>query len=162
MQNKEFPIPDVTGISTSNKKQALNSNTKEKLFQFMKKTTEDELGFFPADRDDFIDIYEVLKEIDLIDFTLEIFKNDKMGTIISPIHLTTYMKNVVKDINPKKMLITEAEKHLSGLSEFIQEFNESHITLTTELKPMYLLLNLVFSSYENIKIIFESYILIAC
>jgi type I restriction-modification system DNA methylase subunit len=156
MLNKEFSIPNVTGISSSNKKQALNSSTKEKLFQLMKKTTEDDLGFFPADRDDFIDIYEVLKEIDLIDFTLEIFKNDKIGTIISPIHLTTYMKNLVKDINPKKMLITEAEKHLSGLSEFIQEFNESHITLTTELKPMYLLLKLVFSSYKNIRIIFES------
>ena len=155
-QNKETPIPDITGISTSNKKQVLSSSIKEKLFQFMKRTTEDDLGFFPADRDDFIDIYEVLKEIDLIDFTLEIFKNDKIGTIISPIHLTTYMKNLVKDINPKKMLITEAEKHLSGLSEFIQEFNESHITLTTELKPMYLLLKLVFSSYKNIRIIFES------
>lgn len=56
-----------------------HSNDKEKLFQFMKKTTEDDLGFFPADRDDFIDIYESLKEIDLIDFTLEIFKNDKNG-----------------------------------------------------------------------------------
>lgn len=156
MINKEFSFPYTTDISTSNKKQTLNSSTKEKLFQLMKKTTEDDLGFFPADRDDFIDIYEVLKEIDLIDFTLEIFKNDKIGTIISPIHLTTYMKNLVKDINPKKMLITEAEKHLSGLSEFIQEFNESHITLTTELKPMYLLLKLVFSSYENIRIIFES------
>lgn len=155
-QNKETPIPDVTGISTSNKKQVLSSSIKEKLFQLMKRTTEDDLGFFPADRDDFIDIYEVLKEIDLIDFTLEIFKNDKIGTIISPIHLTTYMKNLVKDINPKKILITEAEKHLSGLSEFIQEFNESHITLTTELKPMYLLLKLVFSSYKNIRIIFES------
>lgn len=156
MLNKEFSFPYTTDISTSNKKQTLNSSTKEKLFQLMKKTTEDDIGFFPADRDDFIDIYEVLKEIDLIDFTLEIFKNDKMGTIISPIHLTTYMKNAVKDINPKKMLITEAEKHLSGLKEFVQEFNESHITLTTELKPMYLLLKLVFSSYENIKIIFES------
>ena len=154
--NNEIQTTNVVGVSTSTKKQVLSSSLREKLFQLMKKTTEDDLGFFPADRDDFIDIYDVLKEIDLIDFTLEIFKNDKMGTIISPIHLTTYMKNAVKDINPKKILITEAEKHLSGLKEFIQEFNESHITLTTELKPMYLLLKLVFSSYENIKIIFES------
>ena len=154
--NNEIQTTNVVGVSTSTKKQVLSSSLREKLFQLMKKTTEDDLGFFPADRDDFIDIYDVLKEIDLIEFTLEIFKNDKMGTIISPIHLTTYMKNAVKDINPKKILITEAEKHLSGLKEFIQEFNESHITLTTELKPMYLLLKLVFSSYENIKIIFES------
>ena len=43
-------------------------NDKEKLFQFMKRVTEDELGFFPADRDDFIDFFEVLKDIDPIEY----------------------------------------------------------------------------------------------
>ncbi len=61
---------------------------KENLFQLMKKTTEEELGFFPADRDDFYDIFEALKEIDLISFTLEIYKNDRMGLLISPVYLT--------------------------------------------------------------------------
>lgn len=70
----------------------------------MKKTTEDELGFFPADRDDFVDIYEILKEIDLIDFTLEIFKNDRMGTIISQSYLTRYIIDKVQKNNPKKYL----------------------------------------------------------
>jgi hypothetical protein len=131
-------------------------NDKDKLFQFMKKTTEDELGFFPADRNDFIEIYEVLKEIDLIDFTLEIFKNDRMGTVISPSYLTTYIKDKTKKTNPKKILITEAEKHLAGLREFVNEFKESQITLTTQTKQMNLLLQLAFGEYENIRIVFES------
>ena len=129
---------------------------KEKLFQLMKKTTEDELGFFPADRDDFIDIYEALKEINLIDFTLEIFKNDRMRTIITPIYLTDYIKGKVKRIKPEKILITEAEKHLSGLKELLKELKNSQTTLTTESKQMYLLLKLVFADYQNIKVIYES------
>lgn len=129
---------------------------KEKLFQFMKKTTEDELGFFPADRDDFLDIFEVLKDIDLIDFTLEIYKNDRMGTVISPVYLSTYIRAKVQKLQPQKILITEAEKHLSGLKEIIKEFSNAELTLTTQLKSMNLLLNLAFSGYRNVNIRFES------
>jgi len=131
-------------------------NDKEKLFQFMKKTTEEELGFFPADRDDFIGIFDVLKDIDLIDFTLEIFKNDRMGTVISPVYLTTYTSETMQKASPKKILITEAEKHLSGLKALIRQFINSEITLTTQLKQMSLLLRLCFGEYQNVKIVFES------
>ena len=50
-------------------------NDKEKLFQFMKKTTEDDLGFFPADRDDFLDIFESLKELNCNIKCIKNFKN---------------------------------------------------------------------------------------
>lgn len=129
---------------------------KEKLFQFMKKTTEDELGFFPADRDDFLGIFEALKEIDLIDFTLEIYKNDRMGTVISPVYLSNYISEKIRKLQPQKILITEAEKHLSGLREMIKQFTNTELTLTTQLKPMNLLLNLAFGEYQNVKIRFES------
>jgi hypothetical protein len=129
---------------------------KEKLFQFMKKVTEDELGFFPADRDDFIDIYETLKSVDLIDFVLKIFKDDKMGTIMSSGYLTNYILDTALEVNPKKILITEAEKHLAGLENFINRFNKSQITLTTQSKPMNLLLQLAFGHENNIRIVFES------
>lgn len=155
-QNKEIPTPDVVGISDSHKKQVFGSLLKDKLFQFMKNATEDELGFFPADRDDFIEIYEVLKEIDLIDFTLKIFKNDRMGTVISPSYLTTYIEHKVRRINPKKILITEAEKHLNGLRGFLKEFKESQVTLTTQTSQINLLLQLAFGDYENVNIVFES------
>ncbi|QSX07395.1 restriction endonuclease subunit S [Sedimentibacter sp. zth1] len=129
---------------------------KEKLFQFMKKVTEDELGFFPADRDDFIVIYETLKGVDLIEFALKIFKDDKMGTIVSPSYLTEFIRDTALGVNPKKILITEAEKHLAALGRFIDTFADSQITLTTQSKPMYLLLQLAFGYENNIKIIFES------
>ncbi|MDD2498388.1 MAG: restriction endonuclease subunit S [Desulfitobacteriaceae bacterium] len=129
---------------------------KEKLFQYMKKATEDELGFFPADRDDFWDIYQALKDIDLIDFTLEIFKNDRMGTVISPLYISTYISERMKKLKPLKILITEAEKHLAGLKEMVDQFKDSQITLTTQLKPMYILLQLAFGEKRNVKIRFES------
>ncbi|MGH4120518.1 restriction endonuclease subunit S [Clostridium sp.] len=156
---REQLLNEILRVKLTQKELHLNTkvvNDKEKLFQFMKKTTEDELGFFPADRDDFADIYESLKDIDLIEVTIEIFKNDRMGTIISQSYLTTYIRNKVKMINPKKILITEAEKHLSGLKEFIEKFTDAQSTLTTQSKQMYLLLNLAFGDYKNIGIIFES------
>lgn len=129
---------------------------KEKLFQLMKKTTEDELGFFPADRADFIDIFETLKDIDLIDYTLEIYKDDRMGIVVSPKYLSQYIIDRVKNLKPQKLLITEAEKHLSGLREMIDQFSDIEVTLTTQYKPMYILMKLAFGRYENIKIKFES------
>ncbi|WP_298836696.1 restriction endonuclease subunit S [Clostridium sp.] len=156
---REQLLNEMLRVKLTHKESQLNSNIeigKEKLFQLMKKTTEDELGFFPADRDDFVDIYESLKEIDLIDFTLYIFKNDRMGTIISQSYLTTYIRDRVQKVSPKKMLITEAEKHLSGLKQFIKDFERSQCTLTTQSKQMYLLLKLAFGDYLNIKIVFET------
>ncbi|WP_319995708.1 restriction endonuclease subunit S [Trichococcus shcherbakoviae] len=131
-------------------------NDKEKLFQFMKKTTEDDLGFFPADRDDFLDIFESLKDVDLIDFTLEIYKNDRMGTIISPKYINEYINEKIQKIKPRKILITEAEKHLSGLREIIKNNQNLEIFLTTQLKSMNILLKLAFGEMPNVSIRFES------
>ena len=133
-----------------------SQNDKEKLFQLMKETTEDELGFFPADRDDFFDIFEALKKIDLIDFTLEIYKHDRTGIVIAPIHLTHYINDRISSLRPGKILITEAEKHLSGLREMIDQFKEAEFTLTTQHKPMHLLLQLSFGDRRNVEIRFES------
>jgi len=135
---------------------SITTKNKEKLFQFMKKVTEDELGFFPADRDDFWAIFEELKDIDLIDFTLEIYKNDRLGTIISPRYLSAYISDRIRYLQPNTILITEAEKHLSGLKEIINRFQDPKFTLTTQLKPMHILLQLAFGGYKNVKIRFES------
>jgi hypothetical protein len=131
-------------------------NDKEKLFQLMKKTTEDELGFFPADRDDFFDIFEALRKIDLIDFALEIYKNDRMGMVISPMHLTHYISDRISSLKPRKILITEAEKHLSGLRDLIDGFQDAEFILTTQYKPMHILLQLSFGDKRNATIRFES------
>ena len=129
---------------------------KEKLFQLMKKITEEELGFFPADRDDFFDIFAALEEIDLIQFTLEIYKNDRMGIIIAPQYLTCYIKEQVQKINPNSVLIPEAEKHLAGLKDLVTSFTDKSITLTTQYNLMYKFLKFAFQDYEHVTVIFES------
>lgn len=159
ISSREQLLNEMLRVKMMLKKLEDNSSVikdKEKLFQFMKKTTEDELGFFPADRDDFLDIFEALKDIDLIDFALEIYKNDRMGTVISPVYLSTYIREKVQKLQPQKILITEAEKHLSGLREIIKQFSNAELTLTTQLKSMNLLLNLTFGENPNVNIRFES------
>ena len=128
----------------------------EQLFQLMKKTTEGDLGSFSADRDDFQKIFETLKDIDLLAFALAIFKDDRMGTVVSPKCLTAFISKKIEKTGPKKILITEAEKHLAGLEELLIKFSHFHFTLATQLKPMSLLLELAFDKYNNVQISFES------
>ena len=159
ISSREQLLKEMLRVKMTLKKIEENSNIlsdKEKLFQLMKKTTEDELGFFPADRADFINIYEALKDIDLIDFTLEIYKNDRMGTIISPVYLSRYISERIKRLKPESILITEAEKHLAGLREMINLIPEIEITLTTQYKSIHILLQLAFGENENIRIRFQS------
>jgi hypothetical protein len=133
-----------------------NVQDKEKLFQLMKKTTEDELGFFPADREDFFDIYQTLKDFDLLNFTQEVYKDDRTGTIVSPTNLTRYITSRIGKLKPNRILITEAEKHLYGLKELIEASPNQLITLTTQNHVMYWMLKLAFSDFSNIQIRFVS------
>ena len=146
----------VKMTSNAAKEQPNIKENKEELFQLMKKTTEEDLGFFPAARDDFFDIFAALEKIDLIEFTLEIYKNDRMGIIISPHRLTSYIKSKVKRVNPKSILITEAEKHLAGLRELVDSFKDKSITLTTQHNLMNKLLKFAFQDYAHVTVIFES------
>lgn len=129
---------------------------KEELFQLMKKTTEEELGFFPAGRDDFSAIFAALEGIDLIQFTLEIYRNDRMGMVVSPQYLTSFIKDRAQKLHPNSILITEAEKHLAGLKSFIDAFPDASITLTTQHNIMNKFLKYAFSEYPNVAIVFES------
>lgn len=160
ISSREQLLKEMLRVKMTLKELENNTNVqsdKEKLFQLMKKTTEDELGFFPADRDDFLEFFAVLKEIDLIDFALEIYKNDRMGIIISPVYLTRYISDRISQLKPPKILITEAEKHLSGLRELLDRFkDDAEITLTTQYKPMHILLQLAFGAYKDVNIRFES------
>jgi len=160
ISSREQLLKEMLRVKMTLKELENNTNIlsdKEKLFQLMKKTTEDELGFFPADRDDFLEFFAALKEIDLIDYALEIYKNDRMGMIISPIYLTRYISDRIGQLKPSKILITEAEKHLSGLRELLDRFkDDTGITLTTQYKPMHILLQMAFGAYQNVNIRFES------
>lgn len=137
-------------------KDSIVLNNEQKLYQTMKNATEDELGPFSGNEDDFKTIFEVLRDIDLIDYTLEIYKNDRMGIVISPEYLSQYINKRIKAIKPNRILITEAEKHLSGLRYILKVNSGMDFTLTTQYKPMYILLQLEFGNKENIHIKFES------
>jgi len=133
-----------------------STGDKAQLFQFMKKNTEAELGFFPADRDDWLAIFAALKDIDLIDFTIEVYKDDRLGTVLAPRYLTAYILERMHKLQPRHILIAEAEKHLAGLAEIIRQFPQAEITLTTQLKPMHLLLQLAFGEHSRVTIRFIS------
>lgn len=159
LQSREQLLKEMLRVKmtlTAQVKSLKQYDSEEKLFQLMKQTTENELGFFPADRADFIAIYEALKEIDLLAFTLYIYNNDRMGTIISPSYLTQFIKKQLSEFKPKTALITEAEKHLAGLKEIVTQNQQVQITLTTENKLIDTLLRLLFEAFENVKVQFES------
>lgn len=129
----------------------------EKLFELMKHSTEHTiLGYFPGDRDFFLSIYHGAKEIDLIEYTVKLFQNDRFGHIFSPAYLTEYVGSLIDDNRGQSILITEAEKSLSGLKGFVNKHKASNITFTTSNLLMLMLLQLGFDKYENVRILNQS------
>ncbi len=141
-------------VSSYNDEKILDD--KEKLFQLMKKNTEQELGFFPGDRDLFIKIFDLCRDVDLIEYTLEIYKNDRMGVVIAPSYLAEITYHYLENEDVKTILITEAEKHLAGLVALVEKYPNKGFTFTTQLYQMYLMLSLGFESYENVKVTHRS------
>lgn len=126
------------------------------LFRLMRETTEDAFGAFTADSDAFFRIYTALQAIDLVEFTLVIYENDRTGTVITPSHLNSYIAKTLMQFQPTKVLIAEAEKHLAGLTELIRSCPNSEITLTTQLRQMSQLLQLAFAEFSNVRVTFQS------
>ena len=71
-------------------------------------------------------------------------------------NLVLNISEKIRKLQPQKILITEAEKHLSGIREIIKQTPNFELSLTTQLKPMSLLLNLAFGEKSNVTIRFES------
>lgn len=62
-----------------------------RLFHLMQETSEDAFGVFSSDSDAFLRIYAALQSVDLIEFTLAIYENDRTGTVITPSYLNKYI-----------------------------------------------------------------------
>ncbi|MFA6815013.1 MAG: restriction endonuclease subunit S [Parabacteroides sp.] len=122
----------------------------EDLYETMKKRTEEELGYFPGDRDFFYELYDLGRDIDLQEFAIQTYKNDRMGMILAPMHLASYMANIIESNNINNVLITDAEKSLVGLVNVIKEFKNIQFTLTSENRLMFLLLSLLFKGFESV------------
>jgi hypothetical protein len=130
-----------------------DSQHPEKLFEAMKKYVDgNDLGYFPGDQDFFFRIYHLAVDIDIIDFTIETFRGDRME-LASPTYLVQYFSTLVKKQNPKTILIVEAEKMLQGIREMIFVHKDVKFTLTTQHLLMYEVLQLAFEKEERIEIV---------
>ena len=131
----------------------------EQLFRLMKKSTENTiLGYFPGDRDFFLTVYKIAQEIDLIEYAVNLYQNYRFGHmhIFSPAYLTEYISGLIDDSRAQSILITEAEKNLSGLKDLVEKHQMSSITLTTSNERMHKLLKLAFEKYSNVSIVQQS------
>jgi type I restriction-modification system DNA methylase subunit len=127
------------------------------LFELMKQSTENTiLGYFPGDKDFFNSIYKVAHNVDLIEFTLKLYQNDRFGQIFSPVYLTEYICRLADEAKAQTILITEAEKSLLGLKNFVDKHKSSNITFTTSSALMFMMLKLGFEGYKNVSILNQS------
>ncbi|SDD05447.1 Type I restriction modification DNA specificity domain-containing protein [Melghirimyces thermohalophilus] len=126
----------------------------ERLFQTMKEQVEKELAHFPGDRDLFCQWYRIGKELAILPTTIEILKQDRSGGPLLPDPLISTIEQRILDADdpPQTILITEAEKAITGLETFIRKFPDRSITLTTERRLIYRVLTLAFDGYEQVDI----------
>lgn len=128
----------------------------EVLYETMRKRTEEELGYFPGDRNFFRELYDLGKLVDLQEFAIQTYKNDRMGTIMAPMHLTSYMVNILESNNVTNVLITDAEKNLIGLESIIEKFKDIYFTFTSDNRLLFLVLELIFKRFENVNVKYQS------
>lgn len=129
---------------------------KEKLFQLMKKSTEQEFGYFPGDRYFFQKVFELCRDMDLFEYALEIYKNDRMNMMRAPAYLTEFIYIFIDKKDATAILITEAKKHLSRLAALVENYSEKKFTFTTRFPQNYLMLSQGFEKYENVIVIHQS------
>jgi type I restriction-modification system DNA methylase subunit len=139
------------------KSQKKSIQDEDQLFELMKQSTENTiLGYFPGDRDFFSTVYKVAHNVDLIEFTLKLYQNDRFGQIFSPVYLTEYICRLADEAKAQTILITEAEKSLLGLKNFVDKHKSSNITFTTSSALMFMMLKLGFEGYKNVSILNQS------
>lgn len=164
LNNKDELIRELLRIKLTEKKledydlhiKKIN-NESDKIFEIMKESSEEILGYFPGDRDFFLEIFQTGKDIDLLEFAIQTYRNDRTGMIIAPRHLIKYMSTIIdeqKKVNT--ILLTDAEKSLMDLMDIIEKYQNIKFTLTSEHRLMYLLLKTAFEEFDNVKVIHQS------
>ncbi len=137
--------------------QAVSSKANiEKIFEVMRQLTTERLGIFPADREDFYEIYTLFKELDLIECVCHLYKDDRTGVIIATPYPTDYLRGRLAQLQPSAALLPEAEKQLCGLAQVLTENTAVKFTLTTQDYLMNILLQVCFGQLPNVNIVNES------
>lgn len=127
----------------------------EMLFQWMKQHAgEREFGHFPGDRDLFYRLYQVGKDMDLLDYAVQTIQQDRItGGIVVHTSIVSRFDEMCERNLYRTLLIAEAEKYLRGLAETRLYKQSFTITLLTESYIIAKLLRTYFEAYPNVQII---------
>ncbi|GIP50024.1 hypothetical protein J53TS2_36150 [Paenibacillus sp. J53TS2] len=125
------------------------------LFQWMKQNAgEREFGHFPGDRDLFYRLYQVGKDMDLLDYAVQTIQQDRVtGGIVVHTSIVDRFKDMCERNLYRTLLIAEVEKYLRGLAETRLFKKLFTITLLTESYIIAKLLKTYFEAYPNVHII---------
>lgn len=135
----------------------LEKEQSDKIYEIMKEKTEDILAYFPGDRELFFEMYNLGKDIEPIEFAIQIYRNDRTGKFVAPKHLTTYIQTIIdKHKRAKNVLITDVEKIMVGIKDIIENYKSKEFILTTENRLMYILFYETFKDHKNVKILHQS------
>lgn len=127
----------------------------EMLLQCMKQYAgEREFGHFPGDRDLFFRLYQVGKDMDLLDYAVQTIQQDRItGGIVVHTSIVDRFKDMCERNLYRTLLVTEVEKYLRGLAETQLYKHSFKVTLLTESYIIAKLLKTYFESYSNVQII---------
>lgn len=127
----------------------------EMLFQWMKQYAgEREFGHFPGDRDLFYRLYQVGKDMDLLDYAVQTIQQDRItGGIVVHTSIVERFKDMCERNLYRTLLLAEVEKYLRGLAETRLYKQSFTITLLTESYIIAKLLKTYFEAYPNVNII---------
>lgn len=104
------------------------------LFDIMKEATYIKLGYFPGDDEFFYSLYNVGKDIDIIEFMKENYSDLKKIKPLLPEALTKYANESIEDETIKNILITDVDRiNPIGIKEFIESNKDKKITLISEI-----------------------------
>ncbi|ODA09214.1 restriction endonuclease subunit S [Paenibacillus peoriae] len=127
----------------------------ETLFQWMNQYAgEREFGHFPGDRDLFFRLYQVGKDMNLLDYAIQTIQQDRITSeIVVHTSIVDRFKDMCEEHHYRTLLIAEAEKYLRGLAESQLVKPSFTITLITENYIIAKLLKTYFESFPNVHII---------
>ena len=127
---------------------------KNQIFEVMKTVSEKAgLGYFPGDRDYFLELYNIGKDMDILEYAIRTYHNDRSGMVFVPRLIPTFIANMLDNDQVHNILIAEAEKCLRGLGTFVAQYTNKTIVLTVDTWLMYQVLSTSFEKYLNLQVL---------
>ena len=131
-------------------------NNKVNLFNIMKEQTNLKLGYFPGDDDLFYSLYNLGKDIDLLEFINQNYSNLKKVRPLLPKALTNYANDNMESDFTENILISDVDRiNLEGIKDFVEKNINKKITLLSENNLACEFLKLFLGQFENVEVIYS-------